>query len=275
MIESACFGGGELSCLSCHSMHGYEQVNHQMAPGMLTDQACLQCHAEFEERIEEHTHHPRGSSGSTCVNCHMPYTVWGLLEAMRSHWINSPSVRSSLETGRPNACNACHLDRSLGWSALHLEDWYGQARPELESDQAEISAALLWILSGHAGQRGLIAWHMGWEPAHEASGTDWMAPFLANTMLDDYAAVRHAGSRSLRTLPGYETFEYDYVRPEERAQAVRSIARDWRLPARGVPGDREAGAIPRLLIDEDGALQVPTLLRLIQGRDDRRVVLEE
>jgi hypothetical protein len=56
---------------------------------------------------------------------------------------------------------------------------------------------------------------------------------------------------------------------------VRSIARDWRLPARGVPGDREAGAIPRLLIDEDGALQVPTLLRLIQGRDDRRVVLEQ
>ena len=36
-----------------------------------------------------------------------------------------------LETGRPNACNLCHLDRTLAWTAKHLEGWYGFAPPEL------------------------------------------------------------------------------------------------------------------------------------------------
>jgi len=271
MIESACFEGGELSCLACHSMHGYESADHQMRPGMASDEACFACHADYRERVAEHTHHDPASAGSACYDCHMPHTVWGLLKAMRSHWIDSPRVGDSLAAGRPNACNLCHLDRTLGWTARRLEEWYGQSAPELTRDQDEIASGILWLLGGDANQRGLVAWHMGWERAQRASGTDWMAPFLANALLDPYAAVRHAGIRSLRTLAGFEDFEYDYVAPLEREQAVRAIARDWRFE----PGPGQDGSSARLLIGDDGRLRVPSLLRLIRARDERRVVLAE
>ena len=47
----------------------------------------------------------------------MTATTYGLVKAIRSHLIDSPTVESSLTTGRPNACNLCHLDRTLDWTA--------------------------------------------------------------------------------------------------------------------------------------------------------------
>ena len=106
----------------------------------------------------------------------MPYTTYGLLKAIRSHQVDSPDVTASVETGRPNACNQCHLDKSLGWAAAELETRYGIAPPELSRDQREVAAGVLWALEGDAGQRALAAWSFGWEPAREASGSDWMGP---------------------------------------------------------------------------------------------------
>ena len=90
-----------------------------------SDAACLQCHPSFEGRTE-HTHHTADSSGSRCQNCHMPHTTYGLLKAIRSHKIDSPSVQASLATGRPNACNLCHLDKSLAWTQDALERGWGE-----------------------------------------------------------------------------------------------------------------------------------------------------
>src|SRR5690606_33699925 len=104
---------------------------------------------------------------------------------------------------RPNACNLCHLDQTLAWTADYLAEWHGQERVELDDDQQELSAALLLGLRGDAGQRALIAWHLGWEPAQEVSGTDWMPPMLGQLLEDPYAAVRFIGRRSLRTLPTF------------------------------------------------------------------------
>ncbi len=105
-------------------MHQSSPTN-QLAKGMASNAACLQCHSSFEKRPEQHTHHLAGSSGSLCYNCHMPYTSYGLLKALRSHQISNPTVKASLQTGRPNACNLCHLDKSLRWTAQNLFAWYG------------------------------------------------------------------------------------------------------------------------------------------------------
>jgi len=56
----------------------------------------------------------------------MPHTSYGLLKGIRSHQINSPTVKASLATGRPNACNLCHLDKTLAWSGQKLNEWYWQ-----------------------------------------------------------------------------------------------------------------------------------------------------
>ena len=196
---------------------------------MDTNQACLQCHPDFESRLEEHTHHRPGSSGSECYNCHMSHTSYALLKSIRSHQISSPTVAASLETGRPNACNQCHLDKTLDWAAENLQKWYGVPRPKLSREQETIAASVLWTLKGDAGQRALMAWSLGWEPARAASGSDWMAPYLAQLLEDPYDAVRFIAYRSLRRLPGFSDFRYDYVdSPRQRAQARLKALEIWR-----------------------------------------------
>ena len=63
---------------------------------------------------------------------------------------------------------------------------------------------------------------MGWQPAQQASGNDWLAPFLAETLTDPYDVVRYIGGRSLGTLPGFKDIRYDFV----GAQDARVMARD-------------------------------------------------
>jgi predicted CXXCH cytochrome family protein len=271
MIESACYQRGTLTCLSCHSMHE-SHPDDQLAAGMDGDGACLQCHAGFRAGQGEHTRHAPGSTGSRCVNCHMPHTVYGLLKGIRSHWIDSPTVASSLETGRPNACNLCHLDRTLAWTADRLESWYGQAKPALGEDERRYSAALLWLLKGEAGQRALLAWSFGWAPAQETSGRGWLAPYLAHLLEDPYAAVRYIAARSLRTLPEYASVPYDFIDPPEARATARRRAMDvwFDLPAERV--DRHGESV---LIDAAGNPLDPVIARLARQRDDRPVVLNE
>jgi len=221
MSESPCFKRGELSCVSCHSMHQYADTDDQLTPNMNGNAACLQCHGDIAPKLAQHTHHGRESSGSLCYNCHMPHTSYGLLKAIRSHTITSPSVASSLQTGRPNACNLCHLDKSLAWTQERLNTWYGIATTNLPSDEADTPASVLWLLRGDAGQRALIAWHMGWTNAVETSGKDWLASCLAYALTDAYAVVRYVGQRSLKRLPGFEALAYDYVAPEADRARVR------------------------------------------------------
>jgi len=271
MRASACFTRGELSCLSCHSMHHYQNRAHQLSAGMDGNKACLQCHNNIAAKLEQHTHHAAGSSGSQCYNCHMPHTTYGLLKAIRSHQITSPTVQESLTTGRPNACNACHLDRSLAWTGRHLNAWYGQPVVPLAPEQESTSAAVLWALSGDAGQRALIAWAMGWPAAKEASGQDWMAPYLAQLLQDPYAVVRYIAHRSLKRLPGYGQFEYDYVGPEEeRQQRQRQAFEIWNGQAKRLTNDPSA-----LLIEASGRWKTDDVARLLRQRNDRRMELLE
>jgi predicted CXXCH cytochrome family protein len=225
MIESACFEGGELSCLSCHSMHTSADLDDQLARDKQQDAACLQCHPRYAENVEAHTHHPVDSEGSRCQNCHMPHTVYGLLKSIRSHWIDSPNATTARDTGRSTACNLCHLDRSLGWSADRLEAWYGQPRPSLTTDQERVGEGIRMALTGDAQQRAMTAWHMGWAEAKRASGSDWMGHYLGHLLDDPYPAVRYIAGHSLGRLSPERPFVYDFLaEPRERARESRAGA---------------------------------------------------
>jgi len=228
LTETPCFQRGNMSCLSCHSMHKMASTDDQLAPRMEGNRACYQCHGDFENKLTQHTRHTAGSSGSLCYNCHMPHTTYGLLKGIRSHQLTSPTVKSSLETGRPNACNLCHLDRSLAWTADNLNQWYRQPVPAIDPDFARAPASAVWLLRGDAGQRALIAWHMGWEPARQASGTNWLIPYLAETLDDPYSVVRYIGQRSLKTIPGRKTLPYDYIAPAGQRVLLKSeVLQGW------------------------------------------------
>jgi hypothetical protein len=285
LLDSPCYRDAKedartLSCFSCHTMHQTADDGRPLkdwAAGQVSTNgsgnlACLQCHQSLGPDISVHTHHRADSSGSSCYNCHMPFTTYGLLKTIRSHQISSPTVQSTVETGRPNACNLCHLDKTLAWSAEHLQRWYGTLPPELSEDDRAIAASLVTLLRGDAGQRAIVAQGMGWAPAQQASGTNWMPPYLSLLLNDPYDAVRYITGRSLRSLPGYEDFAYDFVAPPDQRLAMRRQALErWRdlRPAQGRRVD------PQLLFTPDATFVQGTIDRLIGLRDNRRVFYRE
>lgn len=263
LVGSACFQAGDMSCISCHSLH-HSDPDAQLLHGKQSNESCLQCHETYRENLEQHTHHPAGSPGSLCYNCHMPFTSYALLSALRSHRVDSPNAATSAETGRPNACNQCHIDQTLEWTSQQLSRLYGHPPAKLTDPQREVSAAVLWLLEGNALQRALSAWTLGWPPAHQASGNDWQAPLLAHLLEDDYSAVRYIAGKSLTKLPEYHDLQYDFVGSDEHRRQVKDEAlRRYPSGAAALPADKAR----RLLFDEQGRPRVLEMEKLLQSRD--------
>jgi len=286
LIDSPCYKNAKddartLSCFSCHSMHkaaddprsASSWADDQLKPEAQGNGACSSCHAAIGGDLAAHTHHPADSTGSSCYNCHMPHTTYGLLKTIRSHQISSPTVQASLDTGRPNACNLCHLDKTHAWTAEYLDTWYGVARPaSMSEDDRTVAASLVSLLKGDAGQRAIIAQALGWAPAQQASGTNWMAPYLGLALNDSYDAVRYIAYRSLKTLPGYETFAFDFVGPpNEREVNQRRALGIWRdgRERQGRRGDAT------LLFNPDGTFIADRIDSLTNQRNNRRVFYRE
>ena len=276
---SACYTKGTMSCLSCHSMHDSDP-DDQLKPGMRENRACLQCHESYRDRIEEHTHHAVGKAGSRCYDCHMPHTAYAVFTAIRTHRVASPRVNGVHQAAQPNACNLCHLDRSLGWAQDRLAEWYpdrepGSKRAELSDDERELAAGVMWMLKGDAAQRAIVAWHASWEPARAAtrkSGTDWQPPLLAQLLEDDYSAVRFVAWQSLKTLPGYAKLQqsYDFVGSKSGRSAVAVLIRGG-YTSRTL-SEAEAVVLPR---QPDGTLDFKRLDALWKSRDRRPVEIPE
>lgn len=281
LVKSPCYvhGSGErqLDCTSCHSLHdGFAAGadawrDDQLAPGRRGNLACTQCHERYGDAaaLAAHTHHAPDSPGSECYACHMPYTTFGLMKAMRSHTIGSPRVATELATGRPNACNLCHLDRTLRWTNESLQANYGIEPAPLDADRADVAAGARWLLAGDAGQRVLAAYAMGLPEVQRTAGSDWLAPYLAQLLDDPYYVVRFGAARSLRGLGFDDALTgYDFLAESPRARGFGDAVRDrWRAAYRG--GDRQA-----VLLHADGALDA-AFARLYAKRDDRPVYLAE
>lgn len=267
LIESACYQRGTLSCLSCHSLHQGSR-DDQLGEGMRGDDACLQCHTELGTDVEAHTHHAPGSSGSRCYNCHMPHTTYGLMKAIRAHRIDSPSARVSVESGRPNACNLCHLDKTLAEVGQQLHEWYGQPLVVVPEPHGSTAASLVWLLQGDAVQRAVAAWHLGWQPARAASGEGWQDPFLAFALEDPYVAVRFVAWDALRRRGGLAELTFDFTGTTEpfrvaRERALAALA-DQRLPTKRA-----------LLVGQDGEILLQDLDALRARRDETIVRVAE
>ena len=275
MALSACYqnGRGSMSCLSCHTMHG-DDPNFLLKPGMQTNEACYQCHADYRDRLSEHTHHPANTAGSLCYNCHMPHQVFSLLTTHRSHRIENPDVKSSLGTGKPNACTLCHLDKSLGWVQDQLDRWPDRRpkpRPDLTEDEKTVSAALLVLSKGDARSRVVVAGAFSNPAAHKASGTDWYGPFLTRLMAEDrYPAVRYLAHRGLLSVHGEAGVgAFDYLGTSAvRAEQLAAM----RARFDGAPVARPR---PYLPLTPDGKVDDAVLRRLLSARTDPNLTINE
>lgn len=118
LAASAC---STARCTHCHDPHrGGFSEERAIA-------ACTECHGDKATPA----HAGQGHDGVTCLDCHMPKLAMGIDRYVRTHRISSPTNTTILAGAGPNACNLCHLDRSIRWTleALDLDagnlDAYG------------------------------------------------------------------------------------------------------------------------------------------------------
>ncbi|MBI3464249.1 MAG: hypothetical protein HY000_14515 [Planctomycetes bacterium] len=279
-VLSPCYQRGRMTCLSCHSMHKSHPVD-QLAEGMQTNHACTQCHEPYRstQAVESHSHHPAGSAASLCYNCHMPYLTFGIMSLNRTHRITVPDAESSAARGgRPNACNQCHTDKPLAWTADWLQRWYGRPIPNLDESQQTAADSVVRLLCGNAVERLVAAWSLGWPEAQQTASTAWAAPFLLVTLQDSYPAVRQFAYESLRRQPGFERARYDYLcLQDERQRQIDALRAHWRKMQhpKPPPHARSDGATPAsaafpdaIPMSADGEPREDVLQRLL-GQQDR------
>ena len=251
---AACYQQGEISCLSCHSMHDCESPDDQLAVDMRSDAAFLLCHETISENISAHTHHGEQSVGSRCMNCHMPHKSFGLFKAIRSHRIDSPTTAMTLDRRRPNACVLCHVDRTTPWIDARLVEWHGHEKAKVSEMAEELSPAVAFLISGDAVQRSVLAWNVGREESRIASGDDWQIPLLAELLDDPYSVVRAVAARSIRQFPGETELQYDFLAPpEERRRARDALIKGWNEV-------RSSGGITERLATKKPAELMPLML---------------
>ncbi len=152
-----------IKCTDCHDPH-------VPGPGAMAAvqakhiDACLGCHGEFEEETAAFEHSGHAAEVS-CLDCHMPKIVQGISSLLRTHRISSPSEVSMLRSS-VNACNLCHLDRSVMWTVLQLRQRY--RKPLLVDEISKKPAALLWLSSRERIHRLTAAGAIGIRPEGRA-----------------------------------------------------------------------------------------------------------
>jgi predicted CXXCH cytochrome family protein len=119
-IQSRMFHAG-VTCANCHDPHSLSLRAEGNA-------LCAQCHMPAKFDVAEHHHHQPGSAGAQCVNCHMPTKTYMVVDARRDHSLRVPRPDLTTSIGVPNACTACHTDRSAEWTAQAVATWYPHGR---------------------------------------------------------------------------------------------------------------------------------------------------
>lgn len=110
-----------VTCSHCHDSHSLKL----RADG---NALCGQCHLPSRYDRPEHHRHGEGSAGAQCVGCHMPTKTYMGVHVRRDHRLAVPRPAQSARLGTPDACTACHKDKSPAWAAAAIERWTG--RPE-------------------------------------------------------------------------------------------------------------------------------------------------
>lgn len=221
VLNSPCFTKGEpgkrITCISCHTMHGGD-IKGQINADMRTNVGCTQCHSEFrdDETLTKHTKHPAGSEGSSCYACHMPEVVYGIQTFHKTHQISIPDPRLTVDKNVPNACNQCHVDRSVNWSIEQAKTfWPGHYRDAVASNDArhQVPETVRGLFSGDALTRALMADAIG-----RRGDKTWAAPFLIEAFIgDNYPIVRYFAANGLARF-GSDLAKPDYLAsPNARA----------------------------------------------------------
>lgn len=276
---SRCYTEGELKCGSCHTMHSGDPAG-MIEPEMRGDAACTSCHQDIARDAPAHSGHKAESSGSRCLECHMPRIVYGILEVHRSHRIENPDPARDAESGRPNACTLCHLERSPLWAARESRRIWGDAYREplarLDGAPLDLPDSIASMFAGDAVQRVVYAFAAGRSDSPlSAAEKDTLRIALAISTGDGYPSVRWTARRSLLALEREwdtglaATLEpWDHTDGAARGEFASALVERIASGAAGVELE------PTLFL-EDGSINMERIRALLELQSDRVIDIGE
>jgi hypothetical protein len=225
-VKAEAMGMDHLTCVHCHNPH--KAIGQKWSNTPAQDNAsCVSCHKEFESpaAVTSHTHHAPTSTGSECMNCHMPKINEGLQDMVRTHMIFSPNDPKMLAGNQPNACNQCHVEKSVGWTLTHLNEWYGTVeipKADLGGDQLDLDRAAVvnWLKNEHHGTRLVAA-----DSLTKAKAT-WAFDEILEALDDPFLINRQFGARGLEKMTGVDARDFGYrfyMLKKERAEPLKKL----------------------------------------------------
>lgn len=196
-------------CVDCHDPHAARADE----PRALA--ACARCHPE--RATAEHA--GAGHARIGCLDCHMPRSVMGIDHHVRTHRIGSPTDRRMLAAAAPNACNLCHLDRTIEWTVAELREQYGAKLARDPRWEYRESVGETWLASAEPAVRLVAAAAYARSPLGKA-----MLDELRGLLDDPLAYVRAWAVFALEDALGRQITpaEYDPRAPpaDRRRQAA-------------------------------------------------------
>ncbi|MGE5258139.1 MAG: tetratricopeptide repeat protein [Hyphomicrobiales bacterium] len=129
----------DVRCSDCHNVHSIKRVKEG-------NSLCLQCHRADDYDTRQHHFHKtkdeKGDpiksadgrvlfavgTGAECTQCHMPGRYYMGVHYRLDHSLRIPRPDLSLKIGVPNACNRCHVDKTVRWADETITKWYGPGR---------------------------------------------------------------------------------------------------------------------------------------------------
>ena len=155
----------------------------------------------------------------------MPHINEGMQDVVRTHTIFSPTQADMIHKNHPNACNLCHLGKSIDWTLDQLKTWYGRTYDEQQISQNYLkrssAVGLGWLTQNHPATRLVAA------SAAAGQGAKWAIPELVSLLDDEYLMNRQFSQLALEKLLEKklnEEFGYWYYHTkDERRDPIERI----------------------------------------------------
>lgn len=203
LAASPCRG---IRCTDCHDPH---RADARADEGRAAA-ACVRCHDALGAPATARAHAGRGHEAASCLDCHMPRLVMGIDRFVRTHRISSPTDARLISDDAPNACNLCHLDRTLRWTVDALRDgWDVRLSPRRALDEP---AGERWFASASPALRILAVHALAHSPFAAGSRRE-----LARGLADPLAYVRAWTKLALEDALGHPISLSDF---DPRASAA-------------------------------------------------------